>query len=98
MKLRTFLTLIAAFLGGTAILYPLPSAAGSCCGGGGGASLLLPRIYQGMIDVSVDSELYNGYWDLNGKVKPDPPGIRPATVPVEHRICQTSCGAVAGKY
>jgi hypothetical protein len=73
MKLRTFLTLIAAFLGGAAILYPLPSAAGSCCGGGSGAALLLPRIYQGMIDVSVDSELYNGYWDLNGKVKPDPP-------------------------
>jgi hypothetical protein len=71
--LRTFLILIAALLGGAAILYPLPAAAGSCCGGGSGASLLLPRIYQGMIDVSVDSELYHGYWDLNGKVKPDPP-------------------------
>jgi hypothetical protein len=68
---RTFLILIAAFL--AAILYPLPSVAGSCCGGGSGASLLLPRIYQGMIDVSVDTEIYHGYWDLNGKVKPDPP-------------------------
>src|SRR5512135_3308789 len=73
MKPRTFLILIAALLGGAAILFPLPSLAGSCCGGGSGTSLLLPRIYQGMIDVSVDTEIYHGYWDLNGKVKSDPP-------------------------
>src|SRR5512135_1291362 len=73
ITLRSFPSLIAALFAGAAILYPLPSLAGSCCGGGSGTSLLLPRIYQGMIDVSVDTEIYHGYWDLNGKVKSDPP-------------------------
>ena len=73
ITLRSFPSVIAALLAGAAILYPLPSLAGSCCGGGSGTSLLLPRIYQGMIDVSVDTEIYHGYWDLTGKVKSDPP-------------------------
>jgi hypothetical protein len=47
--------------------------AGSCCGGGGGAALVLPKIYNGMIDVSADLEKYDGFWNQNGKYTPDPP-------------------------
>src|SRR5512140_3116796 len=66
--------LLAALLFGAAVLS-LPSAwAGSCCGGGNGVTLLLPKYYQGMVDVSFDLEKYNGFWDQHGRYKADPAG------------------------
>ncbi len=48
--------------------------AASCCGGGSSGSLVLPKFNSKMIDVSVDIENYNGYWDQNGDYKQDPEG------------------------
>jgi hypothetical protein len=66
--------LLAALLGGAAVLFPLSAYAGSCCGGGGGAALVLPKFYQSMVDVSFDYEKYDGFWDQTGKYTLDPPG------------------------
>jgi hypothetical protein len=66
--------LLAALLAGAALFLPLSAHAGSCCGGGGGANLVLPKFYQSMVDVSVDIEIYNGYWDQQGVHRADPPG------------------------
>lgn len=75
MKKCSFIRIWAALLAGAAcFIAQQPAWAGSCCGGGGGTTLLLPKYYQGMIDVSLDLEKYDGMWDLNGKIKPDPPG------------------------
>jgi len=48
--------------------------AASCCGGGSSGSLVLPKFNSKMIDVSVDIENYNGYWDQNGDSQKDPEG------------------------
>lgn len=48
--------------------------AASCCGGGGASSLVLPKFSQGMFDVSLDVEKYDGYWNSDGKYMSDPPG------------------------
>jgi hypothetical protein len=74
MRTSIINSLCAAFFMGAALISPLSVWAGSCCGGGGGSSLLLPKFYKDMVDVSVDLEKYHGYWDLDGKHKPDPPG------------------------
>jgi len=67
-------SVLAALLGGAALLSPLFAWAGSCCGGGGGAGLILPKFYSSMADVSVDIEKYNGYWDQRGIHRADPAG------------------------
>lgn len=75
MKKQRFMQICAALLTGAAcFIAQQPVWAGSCCGGGGGATLLLPKFYQNMVDVSVDLEKYDGMWDQNGKYAPDPPG------------------------
>jgi hypothetical protein len=66
--------LLAALLVGAALLSPLSAWAGSCCGGGGGAGLILPKFYSSMVDVSLDLEKYNGYWDQRGVHRADPAG------------------------
>ena len=66
--------ILAVLFLGTASLSPSLSMAGSCCGGGGGATLLLPKFSQGMIDVSIDNEKYDGFWNQDGKYTPDPSG------------------------
>jgi len=50
--------------------------AASCCGGGSASSLTLSKFASSMIDVSLDVEKYDGYWDSEGKYKSDPPGSR----------------------
>jgi len=50
------------------------ASAGSCCGGGGAASLVLPKMMSSMWDVSMDMEIYDGYWGREGKRLPDPQG------------------------
>ncbi len=66
---------VAAFLGGAALLFPQGAAyAASCCGGGSASALVMPKISSAMLDVSLDYEKYNGYWNKDGKHFPDPPG------------------------
>ncbi len=51
-----------------------PLWAASCCGGGSATSLVLPKFSTSMINIALDVESYNGYWDSNGVYKDDPPG------------------------
>ena len=48
--------------------------AASCCGGGSAASLIMPKFAKAMMDVSIDWEHYDGFWDSDGKYHSDPPG------------------------
>jgi len=48
--------------------------AASCCGGGSATSLILPKFSSAMMDISLDVEKYNGFWDSNGDYRKDPPG------------------------
>lgn len=66
--------ILVALLFGAACLFPSLSLAGSCCGGGGGGTLVLPKTYQGMADVSFDLEKYEGFWNQDGKYTRDPAG------------------------
>lgn len=50
------------------------SWAASCCGGGSSSSLIMPKFARAMLDVSMDLEDYNGFWDSNGDYRPDPEG------------------------
>ena len=72
--LHAFRILSAALVLGAALLSPLSAWAGSCCGGGVATGLILPKYARSMIDMSFDMEKYHGFWDLDGKVTPDPPG------------------------
>jgi hypothetical protein len=66
---------LAALLAGAALLCPLNSWAGSCCGGSSGVgSLNVPRYAVAVADLSFDAELYDGFWNQNGKHTADPPG------------------------
>jgi hypothetical protein len=51
-----------------------PVWAASCCGGGSATSLVLPKFSKAMVDVSVDIEQYDGFWNDQGNHIPDPPG------------------------
>lgn len=64
----------AALSAGAAILLPLSAEAGSCCGGGSGGALTVPRYASAVADLSFDSELYDGFWNQNGRHVKDPPG------------------------
>lgn len=64
----------AALIIGAALFPAQPVFAGSCCGGGSAASLLVPKYGRAVLDVSFDMELYDGFWDLEGKHIPDPAG------------------------
>ena len=65
---------MAALLAGAAALCPTRSQAASCCGGGSAASLTVPKYATAVADLSFDTELYDGYWNQNGKHVNDPPG------------------------
>jgi hypothetical protein len=66
--------LLAALLAGAVFLSPFSAWAGSCCGGGVATSLILPKFYTSMVDVSIEVEKYNGYWDQRGIHRADPAG------------------------
>jgi hypothetical protein len=55
-------------------LAPARAYAASCCGGGGGAAPLAARGEAALLDLTMAAERYDGYWDLDGVHKPDPPG------------------------
>ncbi len=72
---RVAITLFcAALVLGAALFSFRPAWAGSCCGGSGGTALVMPKYFHDLIDVSVDAEIYNGFWNQNGKYTLDPPG------------------------
>lgn len=64
----------AALLFGAAISYVPIAWSASCCGGGSATSLIIPKFSSAMIDISFDAEHYNGYWDIDGNYRDDPPG------------------------
>ena len=62
-------------LGFVLLFLPYSQAwSASCCGGGSATSLILPKFSKHMLEVSVDTEQYDGYWDSSGTWKPDPTG------------------------
>jgi hypothetical protein len=65
---------LAALLAGAAVLFPITVWAGSCCGGGSATSLIVPRYARAVADLSFDAELYDGFWNQEGKHIADPPG------------------------
>ena len=69
-----FTVCFAALLAGAALLAASNAQAGSCCGGGASTALILPKYAQGMIDVSWETEKYDGFWNQTGKYTPDPAG------------------------
>ncbi|WP_191965648.1 hypothetical protein [Oryzomonas sagensis] len=68
------LMIAAALLAGGAAIVPRPSWAGSCCGGGSPTSLLVPKYARAVADLSLDMEIYDGFWNQDGRHTPDPPG------------------------
>lgn len=59
---------------GAAFLFSSPAYSASCCGGGGAATLVLPKFFDTMYDVSVGYEQYHGFWNADGDHQDDPPG------------------------
>ncbi len=62
-----------------AIFFTLPVAttwAASCCGGGSASSLILPKFAKTMLDVAVDRENYDGFWNDQGEYVADPQGTQ----------------------
>ncbi len=74
MSVAPFLARSTALLGLLAALAPPAARAASCCGGGGGGAAMLARGDRAMADLSVEWERYDGYWDLDGRHRPDPAG------------------------
>jgi len=64
----------AALVMGAAFVFPYGVYAASCCGGGSATSLVLPKFSKAMVDLSMDFEQYDGFWDQQGNYTPDPPG------------------------
>ena len=63
-----------ALLAGAAAIMPQTVHAGSCCGGGSATSLIVPAYARAIADLSFDTEIYDGFWNQNGKHINDPPG------------------------
>jgi hypothetical protein len=63
----------AALLAGAALLAQ-PCHAGSCCGGGSPSSLMVPGYARALVDLSFDTEIYDGFWNQDGRHTKDPPG------------------------
>ncbi len=64
---------VAGLIVSTLCLLNQPVQAASCCGGGSASSLVLPKFSSAMIDVSMDIESYDGFWNQDGTYLPDPP-------------------------
>jgi len=64
---------VALFVGAT-LTFPSLAFSASCCGGGSASALVMPKFSKGMLDISMDMERYNGFWNKSGDYKPDPPG------------------------
>jgi outer membrane cobalamin receptor len=74
-RIRSLPMLWRVALTGALVLSMAPPVwAASCCGGGSATSLILPKFSKAMVDVSVDFEHYDGFWNEQGDHVPDPPG------------------------
>ncbi|MDD2853493.1 MAG: hypothetical protein PHY09_16525 [Desulfuromonadaceae bacterium] len=74
MKTELVFYAMAALFTGAAALFPGSSFAASCCGGGSAASLSVPKYATVVADLSIDTELYDGYWNQKREYIADPPG------------------------
>jgi len=71
---RIVIVFLAAFLFLAAVFVaPPPSRAASCCGGGSASFLVLPKLADWELSLKAGWEHYDGYWDVNGTWRPDPP-------------------------
>jgi len=71
-RMKMALVLIA---GTGVICFSSPALwAASCCGGGSATSLILPKFSSSMINIAIDIESYNGFWDSDGVYHDDPDG------------------------
>jgi len=68
--------LAAALLILPLLALPAAARAASCCGGGGGSGPSVPKGYLGVLDLGLDLERYDGYWDAAGQHLRDPAGSR----------------------
>ncbi len=99
MNKYIFTAIYAALLTGAACLLSVPAFAGSCCGGGGGAALVLPKMYQSMIDVSFDSEKYEGFWSPQGVYTYAPVGYQyRLNAGYAHRLAQNWQASISVPY
>jgi hypothetical protein len=71
---RTGVRGISSFLLGAAFLFSSSAWSASCCGGGGAATLVLPKFFNTMEDISFSYEQYHGFWNQQGEHLDDPPG------------------------
>lgn len=98
MRLKYSILSLAALLAGAAA-FPLNAYAGSCCGGGGQSASIMPAAFSSMADLSVEKEVYDGYWDSAGKVRKDPPGSRllqyRATLTAAHRFSERGQASIS---
>lgn len=62
------------FVLGAGGMLPAPASAASCCGGGSGSALVLPKFSNSMVDVGLDFEMYDGFWNKHGDYLKDPAG------------------------
>ncbi|MBF0351154.1 MAG: hypothetical protein HQM11_08975 [SAR324 cluster bacterium] len=73
-----FLPILLAILSLSGIVSHTKLWAASCCGGGSASALVMPKFSSAMLDISLDVEQYDGFWDRQGKWRSDPPdsGLR----------------------
>ena len=57
-----------------AAIFASPAWSASCCGGGGAATLVLPKFFNRMYDISLSYEQYHGFWNQQAEHLNDPPG------------------------
>jgi hypothetical protein len=74
MNIEHTLHLLVALLAGATAFFPAASRAASCCGGGSAASLSVPKYATAVADLSLDTEIYDGYWNQDRKHIVDPSG------------------------
>jgi hypothetical protein len=74
MKNSNLIVLCATLLWAAASLIPVPAFAGSGCDGSAPAALVVPKYSWQLLDVCVDIEKYDGFWNQDGKYISDPPG------------------------
>lgn len=78
-----------------AALAPAWARAASCCGGGGGgAGALAARGDRAVADLSLEAERYDGYWDADGRHRPDPAGSSMA----QYRLTAAGALRLAGAW
>ena len=55
------------------LLWAVPAWAASCCGGGSGGGVIIPKFMPYALNIGLAQEDYQGFWNGQSKVIPDPP-------------------------